>query len=275
MVLSVLFLLLLIGLAAVRFVVIRHHSWKLPTEKHILFMGASHINRGVDDTITEEAVNWASPSERYMYTYIKLKHLIDENPQVDTVFLQCSATDLWQDADYKYHDNVEQSKFIKLYWPLLDYENVKIFRNEPRQCIEKILTNLLDVKTVFRSTWWQMMGGYEPLSSIIDIDSHKPSPEPLRYCGNSVNYYYLRAISDLCKSNSVKLILMQCPVLNLDYYYDMEYFYGNLKEEFGDIEFVDYSDLDIPFEYRYDAHHLNKNGAVYFTEKLKQQYNIR
>ncbi len=117
---SFLFTVLIFSLFLVRYYVARHINWSLSKEKHILFMGASHVCRGVDDSLTKEAINLGSPSERYLYTYIKLLHYVGNNPQVDTVFLQCSSTDLWQNTDYKYHAHNEQSFFISSYWPFFN-----------------------------------------------------------------------------------------------------------------------------------------------------------
>ena len=55
----------------------------------------------------------------------------------------------------------------------------------------------------------------------------------------------------------------------------MDYFYNALHENFSDIEFADFSDLEIPDEYRYDPHHLNMDGAEYFTKVLMERYNIK
>ena len=57
--------------------------------------------------------------------------------------------------------------------------------------------------------------------------------------------------------------------------YTMDYFYNALHENFSDIEFADFSDLEIPDEYRYDPHHLNMDGAEYFTKVLMERYNIK
>ena len=45
-------------------------DWRLPQQKHVLFMGASHIVHAIDDSITDSAINLAKESERYMFTYI-------------------------------------------------------------------------------------------------------------------------------------------------------------------------------------------------------------
>jgi hypothetical protein len=71
------------------------------------------------------------------------------------------------------------------------------------------------------------------------------------------------------------LTLLYAPVYKSELFYDQEHFYHVLKTEFGDCEFLDYSHLDIPNEYRYDAHHLNKNGAKYFTKILAEVLKLK
>lgn len=269
------FVILLSLAFTVRYAIANKHEWEVPSGVHILFMGASHITRGIDDNLMETALNWSSPSERYMFTYIKLKHLLNDNPQIDTVFLQCSATDLWEDTDYKYHDANEQSKYVKCYWPFMTREQIRVYKDEPLQAFHLALDGLFATDDVTQSKWWNKLGGYAPLLTTFDRKDMHPDREKPRGCGHEVNYNYLRRINALCKEKNVKLILLQCPVLHLDYYYDMDYFYKALHENFSDIEFVDFSNLEIPDEYRYDPHHLNKDGAEYFTNKLIQQYNIR
>ena len=258
-----------------KYAIANSHEWKVPSKVHVLFMGASHITRGIDDSLMETALNWSSPSERYMFTYIKLERLLDNNPQIDTVFLQCSATDLWKDTDYKYHDANEQSKYVKCYLPFMTKEQLMVYKDEALQAFHLALNGLFATDDITQSRWWETLGGYAPLSSTFNRkDMHLDREKPRGY-GHDVNYTYLRKISTLCKEKNVKLILLQCPVLHLDYYYDMDYFYHALQENYSDIEFADFSDLEIPDEYRYDPHHLNKDGADYFTKVLMERYDIR
>ena len=134
-----LLVVLLIIAGFVRMRLIRCHSWKLPEKVHIMFMGASHVQHGIDDSMMESAFNWSRGSERYMYTYIKLKHLIPENPQVDTVFLELAPTDIWEDTDFKYYDLNEQSGFVSAYWPFFESENWKVVMKTPVQVIGLII----------------------------------------------------------------------------------------------------------------------------------------
>lgn len=112
---------------------------------YILFLGASHLNYAIDDTMMKEAINWTRGSERYMYTYIKLQHLLPVNPQVDTIFMELAPTDLWEDTDYKYYELNGQSGYVKTYWPFYEIEHWRVVLKEPVLVAGIVLGSLLEV----------------------------------------------------------------------------------------------------------------------------------
>ena len=54
--LSVLILITVL-LSGTRILVARNLLWRIPPEKHILFLGASHMETGVDDSLLKEGFN--------------------------------------------------------------------------------------------------------------------------------------------------------------------------------------------------------------------------
>lgn len=275
-VISLLFVLLVIVVASVRMVIFNHHSWKLPAEKHILFMGASHFNHGIDDTMMESAINWTRGSERYMYTYIKLQHLLPENPQIDTIFLELAPTDLWTDTDYKYHVLNEQSGYVKLYWPFYSMEQWQIFKSEPVQVLGLVMSSLLSTKEVTHNRWWSTMGGFKKKEEVMNPNEWSTMLEPANYTGHKVNYDYLRRIITLCKENNIQLYFVYCPMYHPEFFYDQEYYYKAYRESFSDIELFDYCHWDgMPLDGFADPHHLNPKGARIFTQELKNRFNIK
>lgn len=272
---SSLLVLLLVMLGVVRMKIIQSHSWKLSKDVHVLFMGASHVNRAVNDSLFNTAINWASPSERYLFTYVKLQHLLPANPQVDTVFLELAPTDLWECADYKYHDNIEQSKFVKLYWPFLSWSNFLVYKSEPIQVLNLIVESLFDIGDISQYNWWKHMGGYMALNEVMDVNNVEPCLEEEREWGNSLNYENLHKIIDICKENGVKLFFIETPTYHPEYFYNQQYFYKAYNEEFSDVEFLDYSKWPIENRYMYDPHHLNNEGAKIFTDEIKRRFNIK
>lgn len=272
---SALFVALVIVMAICRSQIIRHHSWSLPEDVHILFMGASHINHAIDDSMMKSAINWTRGSERYMYTYIKLQHLLPENPQVDTIFLELAPTDLWDDTDYKYHVLNEQSGYVKLYWPFYSLEQWEIFITEPVQVASLVANSLGEMNALQQKKWWEMMGNYNNVAESLDTTTVVKAPVENSGCGHIVNYDYLRRIITLCREYKVKLYFLETPTFHPEYFYDQKYFYKAYREHFSDVEFIDYSKWPMDPSERYDAHHLNHKGAVRFTQEIKDRFNIQ
>lgn len=272
---SGLFIILVSAVALIHRYAILSHSWKLPQQVHILFMGASHINHAIDDSMLKNAINWSRGSERYMYTYIKLQHLLPVNPQIDTIFLELAPTDLWEDTDYKYHVLNEQSGYVKLYWPFYSKEQWKIFKTEPRQVAGLVLESLGEIGMLRQKNWWEKMGNYKNVSTSLDTTTVVPVPEVSSGRGCAVNYDYLRRIISLCREHQIKLYFLETPTYHPEFFYDQGYFYRAYKENFSDVEFIDYSKWPMDPSERFDAHHLNHKGAIRFTREIKNRFHIR
>ncbi|MBP3253722.1 MAG: hypothetical protein J6M30_04375 [Bacteroidales bacterium] len=272
---SAVFVAIVLLLLTIRYEVVKNHSWRLPEQKHILFMGAAHIVHGIDDSMLEEAINVVSPSERYMYTYIKLKNIIAENPQVDTVFMELAATDLWEDTDYKYHTPNEQSHYVKNYWPLFDEDNWRVFKNEPFQVMGVVVSSITSLRETGQTSWWKGLGGYELKKSVIDPNKKLELKNYVPNSGHAVNYEYLHRIIGLCMSNGIKLYFLDAPVYRIEDIYDVVYFQEAYERNFSEIEFLDYSEWSIPMDERGDGSHLNDKGAKRFTNEIKNRFNLK
>lgn len=272
---SALFIVLVICVMSVEKQIILWHSWQLPKHVHILFMGASHINHAVDDSMLKEAINWTKGSERYMYTYIKLQHLLPENPQVDTIFLELAPTDLWEDTDDKYHVLNEQSGYVKLYWPFFTWEQWKIFNTEPFQVISLVASSLGEMKKLKQDEWWHSMGNYNNVTTSLDTATVEQVLVESHGNGHAVNYDYLRRIITLCQNKGIKLYFLETPTFHPEYYYDQDYFYQAYHNNFSGVELIDYSKWPMDPSERYDAHHLNHKGAVRFTQELKDRFHLK
>lgn len=255
----------------------RNMSWKIPAEKHVLFVGASHIERGIDDNLMKSGINYANSSERYLFTYLKLKYLLRDNPQIDTVFLQCAPTDLWENADDKYHTDNEAALYISLFCTLFDKDEYAVYGNSLKRLLK------FTVKSLFKPQYYQPKEFFKQMGGYIGENENKGVLKPEKVVpnmikgsyGHDINYEYLRKIDTLCNELGVKLYLVYCPVYHPEYFYNQEYYYNAYYKYFSDIELLDYSRWDIPLDEFYDAHHLNHKGAAHFTNELKQRFGIK
>lgn len=275
---------LLTILSYARYKIANMVDWRLPSDTHILFMGASHVYHAIDDSLIPGAINFGQPSERYLYTYVKLRKILKANTQVDTVVLQCSSTDLWQDTDYKYFTKNEQSLFVKDYWPLFTSSewNYILGKGELLQPMTIIVKNLVCRELFSPSAQLSHIGRYAGIiegSVSFDKAGIKQDLEVNHISeygdyGTEINYHYLREIATLCKTNNIKLILVYYPVFRPELYYDQDYCEDIRMELFSDIEYHDYSNWYCKDEERLDAHHLNHRGAQRFTKFIKEELNM-
>lgn len=265
-------ILILIGIQAYQ---ITHYSWKIPREKHIVFMGASHVARGIDDTVMKSAFNFARPSERYMYTYIKLRHLCEENPQIDTVFLECAHTDLAIDCDYKYFEENELSGYVELYWPLFSKENWSVLFPKIKEVFWNVLQGISNRDIYSRDRWFVALGKFEPLKGEMNKKKVNFKKKEGREYGHTINYHFLHEIIEYCDVHNIKLYLLQCPVYHPEYFFDDVYHKKALKQFAEKAEYLDFSQWPCEDREMLDPHHLNKKGAVRFSNELKKLYQIK
>ena len=247
-------------------------DWKLPQGKHILFMGASHIQRAVNDSIMPSAINLARSSERYMFTYIKLQHILENNKQVDTVFLMCASTDLFENADDKYFNDNEMVSYFANFYPLFNLKQWSMYETKFGTAFG-LLFRPTFLKYLKGLNYKFFINGFTPTTDVMDINSVYKMPSVGGY-GNKINYDYLRRIITLCHEKNVKLFFIYCPVYKPELYYDQDYYYNAYKTHFSDVELFDYSHFPIPNDGFVDAHHLNYKGAMIFTQELKRRFGL-
>jgi hypothetical protein len=247
-------------------------DWTLPKEKHILFMGASHFQRAINDSIMRSAINLARSSERYMYTYLKLQNIIANNSQVDTVFLMLASTDLFENADDKYFKDNEMAFYFANFYPLFNLEQWRMYSKKFPTAFG-LLFRTTFLKYVKGLNYKFFIDGFDTTTDVMNLDSVYYKPVKGSY-GNKINYDYLRRIITFCNDKGIKLFFIYCPVYKPEYYYDQEYYYNAYKQNFSDIELFDYSHYPIPEDGFVDAHHLNYKGAMIFTNELKRQFGL-
>lgn len=261
----------------VKYYITKNISFKESSDVRYLFLGASHPWHAIDDRMMQTGVNRSATSERYLFTYLRLKKILSENPQIDTVFIQCSSTDIWQHPDDKYFRESEMSKFLPLYYPYFGKEEWQIYYPHLRDVIPILIQKSVSPNQVFSGKIKTQMGTQaKDQENLLTMDRNIVLPDYLEGNeGNSINFKYLRKIIDLCKNKNVKLYGIYYPVYKPEYYYDQTYYYETIRNKFPDLEVLDYSHWEVPDSARYDAHHLNKFGAQLFTNEIKKRFNIR
>ena len=109
---------------------------KLSNDIDIVFAGNSTVECAVDDNLIASSVNIAQSGEAYLYSYFKIKALIEVNEQIKTVFLGFSYADLLMDKEesWLYSDEFMIEK-VQYYNYLLDTPEKKFYNEKKSKSI--------------------------------------------------------------------------------------------------------------------------------------------
>jgi len=260
---------------------------KLNTDVELVFTGNSTVECAVDDNLVSGSVNIAQSGEAYLYSYSKIKALIEVNKQINTVFLGFSYGDILLDKEesWLYSDEFIIEK-IQYYNYLLDTpEKSSIIRNNPKAyfkgLIKSVFNNLISVlKSYSQESSGSKLtnfGGYKYL--IRDKLGADPGKDAGNQAAIQKSYQqekYLKMISELCRENSIRLILFNTPK-HKSYYEDVNedilqiwYDTRNLLERDS---LLDLSTYELPDSCFGDLSHLNYKGADQFSRYLNDLIN--
>jgi len=114
---------------------------KLSNDITIVFAGNSTVECAVDDNLISRSVNIAQSGEAYLYSYSKIKALIEVNEQINTVFLGFSYGDLLMEKEesWLFSDEFIIEK-VQYYNYLLDDSEKDLIRSKNPQAYFKGLT---------------------------------------------------------------------------------------------------------------------------------------
>lgn len=269
---SVILFVVFISAIGGRYVVCQKMNWQIDPSISIALIGASHITRGFDLSNIHGVGNYSKPSERYMFTYLKLNRLLASNESIDTVVLQCAPADLWQHTDDKYFAENEMSEFIPLFYPLFGKEEWEAYSGHYVSLLKFIIQHAFDQSLFYVNQYMKRVGfEQEPelLSERMDVKSVHKELKTGVY-GNKINLAYLYKIIDICEKYHKKLYLVYCPVYKPEYFYNQVEYYTELSriKKRRNVTCLDFSHLNLADSCFYDAHHLNAEGAKLFTEEF-------
>ena len=123
----------------------KNYNSKIKPETNKLIVGDSYTQTSINDTILSKSINISDGGFHIMYSYIKIKSVIENNPGVDTVILGFShkTLSIHQDMDrLKLGTNLEQIFFL-----LNHDEYLELFNYIPLSLMHKTLSiPLYDLK---------------------------------------------------------------------------------------------------------------------------------
>ena len=271
-------LTMIILIITTNLIVNKKANFKLNKKSERIIFGHSQTQCAFNDALISNFKNLSQGGESYFYTYQKIKKVLQQNPQINTVFIDFSNDNISKLNNKKiWSDKYLNWKYQK-FSPFIDSEDLSLL-------MSKNLMGLL--KTLPKSTKYNMttilkmdynyidkMGGYkylvrfktDSILNAIDKVSNNGYIVPEYQKMSAYNLYYLEKIIKVCKDNNIKVFLIRSPYHPKSQIIQNELNLQMLKElKLDHLEFLDFKDFPIENLEFGDLIHLNYKGAKKFS----------
>ena len=255
----------------------------LANDVNTVIIGDSHTMWSIDASNVDKVRNVSLNAEGYVYTYHKLKHLLDTEPNISHVYLGFGYHNL---SGY-YDDFIFGSQFKNLIHRYLGVMELNDF-------MRVLLNNPDDLLVVFKNILQRgirsglkqectLYGSFPDDKKLaeLNLDQMRKRIQEQFYENGEVisvsesNIKYLNKIIALILNKQIKLTILNTP-LHHKYIESIPEKYVSLYHEFisrNQLELYDFKDMALPDSYFLpDADHVNYNGALLTTEKFKEYH---
>ncbi len=274
-----------------RFILNSNVFWKLPGNTENVILGHSHPECAFNDSIIPNFKNLGASGEAYLYTYIKLKKIIQNNEQVKTVFIEFGTNNVKKNMDEWIWDIKSISGHFPMYFSTLELPELAVVWNNGATDLFKISFKryIKEIGYHYYSLFFEKggvvsdkkkYGGYRYLirnktdslinARLVENKVFKPIDERI----SNTNIHYLKKMLELCQQYQIKPILVRCPVH--EFYSnpnEEENFRNILNSNFSDVVFIDFEKFPLENDFYGDFGHLNYKGAKVFSEWFSYMLN--
>lgn len=253
---------------------------KIDKNINTLIIGDSHTELAINDSLLLKTLNISTPAEGYIFTYMKLKNIIENNDHIHNIMLGVSYHNFSSFYD-KYILEEEPYSLISQYISLMEYRDLIFFllRTTSVTNLAAIFRNSLENLTSYEKGIYPYIGGFHIIDNDDELTDKRISnrinsqyflndmPLPT----SEINILYLDKIVELCRGNDIDLIFLNTP-LYADYYskvpQNMIDEYKQAVKNFGVTE-ISFNDLHLSSDcFLPDGDHLNYKGAMLTTKYL-------
>ncbi len=262
----------------------RRASFKLAKSPKQIILGHSHPECAFNDSLIRDTKNLSQSGESYFFTYFKTKKLLEQNPSIQTVFLEFTNNQvresmnrwIWEDS-YMNHRYPKYAPFMQLEDKyLLAKNNFSGFINTNSLALKNNLGRIAKSKYSYTSG----IGSYLPLDkhnadSLVLVMQSKPrKTDSDSLAVNPIsesNIKYLQKIISLCQNHGKRVILIRSPQHPLYGGFNNEKTYQEIRNSlFPDLEYLDFSQFPLTNSQYADLEHLNYKGAKKFSDWFQQ-----
>lgn len=264
---------------------IRLMSFELPGAPSVLFISASDVETSINDELIPSTKNFSTSSNHYVNMFFEIERILDDNPQIKTVFVGVSPHTLSAYGDDRMFGNYTMQGVLPKMFPFYTWSEWKMFLSW-----NKANTPLRTIRNLLCSKPMLYVGILCSRKSILDrlgkrLDSEgKNLEESLKkgadtseriYLGCEIQCTYLRKIVESVRMRGARVVFYCAPFYDSDKFMDKEFFRDMLEKKFADVEFWDYIDYPLPDDCRQDFAHVNRWGAEILapvlTERMRRE----
>ena len=265
--------------------IIENTVFKINDDVNKLILGSSRSQCAIDDNVLKNTLNMSSAADSNFYSYLKLNNILDNNPQIDTVFISVSPRSISEFLEKRWLFNKSHfSARIGNYYYLMDKNDFQMLWNHFGLDFFKIgIPNIIvrsfkNFKEILIGDIKGVYGGYEALHrdkleealARLKIDIFEES----ELVESKIGIYYLEKIVNLCKRNNIKIFFISPPIrreyvkLKYNDYLKFDIF---LNSKYADITYLDFTLFPMSDSEYADIHHLNHLGSKRFSQFLQEK----
>lgn len=254
----------------------KSYSFRVSDSINKVIIGHSMTECAIDDNIYKGSINVSQSGTGLNYSYVKLRKILNENPQIDTVILGLKPNDFLE----KHGDGLTSliiNEKVPKYFFLFEMNEINEFVVYPSfySALCKIpFDYIINFSKTFYSSY--SIGDYGIGKFKSKLGSHLPNKNLVSYDINDsseINVYfhsYLLKMNDLCNTQNVRLVCITTPMYSSS---NNPLFCQFMMK--NHIDYHDFSDYQLPTSYFLDFIHLNANGSKLFSNDLDSLFYLK
>jgi hypothetical protein len=261
------------------YVIRKKANFKIGDQNEYIVIGHSHAACAFNDSLIANFKNMAGSGESYFYTFFKTKQLLEQNPNIHTIFIEFSNNQVSNRMDEWIWGDMYMTERLPTYSPFLQFSDYKILlennfkgsRNASALSLKKKIQRI-----VKRDFDYSEVGGYrystdEHVDSLLLNRSSAPSLKNTDSI-SEVNLEYLSKIIEFCKQHKKKIILLRSPLhVKYEGYANENKYKEILNTRFKNLEYIDCSRFPLENSEFGDLGHLNFKGAKKFSTWFQKE----
>ena len=250
---------------------LKRTDFTVPAHHSMAVIGHSHAECAYNDSLIPGLSNLAFSGETYFYSYHKAKLLLENNPQISTLFIECSNNQITEEMeDWTWSTNSLGKRLQEFGMFMPGSDHWYLWRHNPygyMNAWSMLPSEYLGFIRNKEFAFFPRTGAFRSLTrektdSIVAARQANPDLQPIHIPFSDHNPKYLRKMIDLCKSKNCKVFLVRSPLHPLyDRLINEEEFQRVVKEQFADVPFLDARHFPLHNSQFGDLEHLNGKGA--------------